>query len=167
MFEFKLPDLGEGVHEGQVVNVLVKEGETIGPSTSRMLEIETDKAAVEIPAPKGGVVAKIHVEPGQVVKVGQVLSRSTTRQRRAPRATAGARSRPAGEKSPSCRARRRQARQFSRRRRRPTRVLPPRRPVTASRRRHAGEGPVAAAPAVRKLARELNVDIDRGTRQRS
>ena len=72
MFEFKLPDLGEGVHEGQIINVLVKEGQTVS-EYEPLLEIETDKAAVEIPAPKAGVVAKIHVEPGQVVKVGQVL----------------------------------------------------------------------------------------------
>ena len=72
MFEFKLPDLGEGVHEGQVVNVLVKEGEAIA-EFQPMLEVETDKAAVEIPAPTGGKVSKIHVEAGQTVKVGEVL----------------------------------------------------------------------------------------------
>ncbi|MEW6251854.1 MAG: biotin/lipoyl-containing protein, partial [Planctomycetota bacterium] len=72
MFEFKLPDLGEGVHEGQIVNVLVKEGDQIA-EFQPMLEIETDKAAVEIPSPKSGVVAKVHVQPGQTVKVGQVL----------------------------------------------------------------------------------------------
>ncbi|HPM24651.1 MAG TPA: hypothetical protein PLP66_12150, partial [Phycisphaerae bacterium] len=70
MFEFKLPDLGEGVHEGQVVNVLVKEGDTLA-EYQPMLEVETDKAAVEIPAPKAGTVARVHVEAGQVVKVGE------------------------------------------------------------------------------------------------
>lgn len=53
MFEFKLPDLGEGVHEGQIVNVLVKEGEMI-QEFAPMLEVETDKAAVEIPSPRTG-----------------------------------------------------------------------------------------------------------------
>jgi len=72
MFDFKLPDLGEGVHEGQVVNVLVHEGDTIA-EYQPMLEVETDKAAVEIPSPKAGVVSKIHVQAGQTVKVGQVL----------------------------------------------------------------------------------------------
>ncbi len=72
MFEFKLPDLGEGVHEGQIINVLVQEGDTVR-EYQPMLEIETDKAAVEIPAPKAGVIAKVHVQPGQTVKVGEVL----------------------------------------------------------------------------------------------
>src|SRR5262245_36267959 len=72
MFEFILPDLGEGVHEGQIVNVMVKEGDTIA-AYQRMLEVETDKAAVEIPSPKAGRVAKVNVKPGQTVKVGQVM----------------------------------------------------------------------------------------------
>ena len=55
MFDFKLPDLGEGVHEGQIVNVLVKEGDSIA-EYQPMLEVETDKAAVEIPSPQAGVI---------------------------------------------------------------------------------------------------------------
>ncbi|MFQ6048252.1 MAG: biotin/lipoyl-containing protein, partial [Phycisphaerae bacterium] len=70
MFEFKLPDLGEGISEGQIVNVLVKEGDTVA-EYQPILEIETDKAAVEIPSPKAGVIAKLYVEPGQIVKVGE------------------------------------------------------------------------------------------------
>jgi pyruvate/2-oxoglutarate dehydrogenase complex dihydrolipoamide acyltransferase (E2) component len=65
-------DLGEGVHEGQVVNVLVSEGDDIA-EYQPMMEVETDKAAVEIPSPKSGVVKKIHVEAGQTVKVGEVM----------------------------------------------------------------------------------------------
>ncbi|MDX2197904.1 MAG: biotin/lipoyl-containing protein, partial [Phycisphaerae bacterium] len=72
MYEFKLPDLGEGIHEGQIVNVLVKEGERI-EEFKPMLEVETDKAAVEIPSPKTGIVSKINVKPGQTVKVGEIM----------------------------------------------------------------------------------------------
>ena len=72
MFDFKLPDLGEGIHEGQVVDVLVKEGEPIA-EYQNMLVVETDKAAVEIPSPKGGTVAKVNVKPGQTVKVGEIM----------------------------------------------------------------------------------------------
>ncbi len=72
MFEFILPDLGEGVHEGVIVNVLVKEGDMI-EAYKPMLEVETDKAAVEIPSPKAGRVAKVNVKAGQTVKVGQVM----------------------------------------------------------------------------------------------
>jgi len=72
MVEFKLPDLGEGIHEGQVVRVLVSEGQTVAENQS-IFEVETDKAAVEIPSPAAGVVAKVHVSAGQLVKVGQIM----------------------------------------------------------------------------------------------
>src|SRR5437899_8676594 len=67
-----LPDLGEGLTEAQIVRVLVREGDLIGEDTP-LLEVETDKAQVEIPSPLAGRVEKIHVEPGQTVKVGEVL----------------------------------------------------------------------------------------------
>ena len=70
--EFKLPDLGEGIHEGEIVQVLVSEGDHVEEDQS-ILEVETDKAAVEIPSPYEGTVSKIHVEPGQLVHVGDVL----------------------------------------------------------------------------------------------
>src|SRR2546430_1733309 len=69
---FALPDLGEGLTEAQIVRVLVHEGEVIGEDTP-LLEVETDKAQVEIPSPLAGRVERIHVEPGQTVKVGEVL----------------------------------------------------------------------------------------------
>src|SRR5437588_2931733 len=69
---FALPDLGEGLTEAQIVRVLVREGDLIGEDTP-LLEVETDKAQVEIPSPLAGRVEKIHVEPGQTVKVGEVL----------------------------------------------------------------------------------------------
>ncbi|MBI4581592.1 MAG: 2-oxo acid dehydrogenase subunit E2 [Planctomycetes bacterium] len=70
--EFKLPDLGEGVEYGDVVQVLVAEGDLIKPEQT-ILEIETDKAVVEVPCPFGGRIAKLHVKPGEKVKVGQTL----------------------------------------------------------------------------------------------
>jgi pyruvate dehydrogenase E2 component (dihydrolipoamide acetyltransferase) len=70
--EFALPDLGEGLTEAEIVEVLVHEGDVIAEDTP-LLEVETDKAKVEIPSPVGGRVQKIHVTPGQTVKVGAVL----------------------------------------------------------------------------------------------
>src|SRR6266850_309286 len=70
--DFRLPDLGEGLTEAEIVKVLVREGEVIAEDAP-LLEVETDKATVEIPSPMSGRVAKIHVQPGQTVKVGQVL----------------------------------------------------------------------------------------------
>ena len=69
---FVLPDLGEGLTEAEIVKVLVNEGDVIREDAP-LLEVETDKATVEIPSPFGGRVERIHVRPGQSVKVGDVL----------------------------------------------------------------------------------------------
>ena len=114
---FALPDLGEGLTEAQIVRVLVREGDLIGEDTP-LLEVETDKAQVEIPSPLAGRVEKIHVEPGQTVKVGEVLVTFAD----------GDLARP-GSAAPGAPA------------------------------RPAAGGPVPAAPATRRLARELGVDL--------
>lgn len=67
-----LPDLGEGLTEAEIVQVLVREGDVVAEDAP-LFEVETDKATVEIPSPMAGRVEKIHVEPHQTVKVGQVL----------------------------------------------------------------------------------------------
>src|SRR5436189_69388 len=69
---FVLPDLGEGLTEAEIVKVLVQEGDLVREDAP-LLEVETDKATVEIPSPVAGRVTKIHVQPGQTVKVGAVL----------------------------------------------------------------------------------------------
>jgi pyruvate dehydrogenase E2 component (dihydrolipoyllysine-residue acetyltransferase) len=69
---FALPDLGEGLTEAEIRQVLVREGDVVREDAP-LLEVETDKATVEIPSPFGGRVERIHVAPGQTVKVGQVL----------------------------------------------------------------------------------------------
>lgn len=70
--EFKLPDLGEGIHEGEVLAVRVAVGQAVKEGDI-ILEVETDKAAVEIPSPTTGTVLEILVKAGDTVKVGQVL----------------------------------------------------------------------------------------------
>ena len=70
--DFKLPDLGEGVHEGQILAVHVREGQSISED-DLLLEVETDKAAVEIPSPCTGIVATVHVKDKQLVHVGDVM----------------------------------------------------------------------------------------------
>ena len=69
---FVLPDLGEGLTEAEIVKVLVKEGDVIREDAP-LLEVETDKAQVEIPSPVGGRVLTVHVQPHQTVRVGEVL----------------------------------------------------------------------------------------------
>ena len=71
-YEFKLPDLGEGLTEGEVARWLVAEGQEIGEDEP-LVEIQTDKTTVEIPSPTSGKVARILVSEGDVVPVGTVL----------------------------------------------------------------------------------------------
>lgn len=153
MFQFKLPDLGEGIHEGQVVSVLVKEGDTIA-AYQPMLEIETDKASVEIPSPAAGVVKKLYAEPGQMVKVGELLVEIDDGA-----AETGGKPAAASEALKTAEA--------------PRAAVEPAPAVPAAEAARAIEsgavatlaapvrrdGPIPAAPAVRKLARELNVDL--------
>ena len=127
---FVLPDLGEGLVEAEIRAVLVHEGDTI-KEDAPLLEVETDKAQVEIPSPFAGRVEKIHVEPGQTVKVGQPLVTF---------GDAG------GAPSP---------------RPAPAAVVPSVPPAeTKTAPRGEGE-PAPAAPSTRRLARELGVDLQR------
>ncbi|HEY4602369.1 MAG TPA: dihydrolipoamide acetyltransferase family protein [Cerasibacillus sp.] len=71
-FEFKLPDIGEGIHEGEIVKWFVKEGEEI-KEDDVLCEVQNDKAVVEIPSPVEGTVLKIHVDEGSVAIVGDTL----------------------------------------------------------------------------------------------
>ncbi len=70
--DFKVPDLGENVDSGDIVNVMVKEGDEIQADQS-VMEIETGKAVVELPCPYPGRITKIHVQKGSKVKVGDAL----------------------------------------------------------------------------------------------
>jgi pyruvate dehydrogenase E2 component (dihydrolipoamide acetyltransferase) len=70
--QVKLPDLGEGIESAEVISVLVKEGDTIAVDDP-IVEIETDKAAVEVPSTDAGRVAKVHVKEGDSIRPGTVL----------------------------------------------------------------------------------------------
>src|ERR1700722_14899692 len=70
--EIKLPDIGEGVNEGEIVRWLVKEGDAV-THDQPLVEVMTDKATVEIPCSAPGKVVKILAKEGQIVKVGGAL----------------------------------------------------------------------------------------------
>jgi pyruvate dehydrogenase E2 component (dihydrolipoamide acetyltransferase) len=70
--DFKLPDLGENIASGDVVSVFVSAGDVVKPGQA-LLEVETDKAVIEVPCPPGGRVASVLVKKGDTVKVGQTL----------------------------------------------------------------------------------------------
>jgi pyruvate dehydrogenase E2 component (dihydrolipoamide acetyltransferase) len=70
--EFKLPELGENIQAGDVISILVAVGDTVAEDQP-VLELETDKATVEVPSSVSGVVKEIHVKAGETAKVGQLI----------------------------------------------------------------------------------------------
>jgi len=71
-FNFKLPDIGEGIHEGEIVKWFVNEGDEV-KEDDVLCEVQNDKAVVEIPSPVDGTVEKLHVGEGEVAIVGDTL----------------------------------------------------------------------------------------------
>ena len=72
VYEFKLPDIGEGVAEGEVLKWMIKEGEKV-KEDQPLVEVMTDKVNVQIPSPRTGTVTSILVKEGDVAKVGQTI----------------------------------------------------------------------------------------------
>ncbi len=143
---FVLPDLGEGLTEAEIVRVLVAEGEMVAEDAP-LLEVETDKAQVEIPSPMAGRVERVHVHPGQTVKVGEVLVTFADLQQGAGRGAADTLD-PTRTLAPEPRTALADGRAVQQ--------LPGAGDAVASQR---GGGPVPATPATRRLARELGVDL--------
>ena len=130
--DFKLPDLGEGLTEAEIVRVLVAQGDEIKEDQAVLL-VETEKAQVELPSPFGGRVAAVHVQAGQRVKVGAVLLSFADGGGAARIATPPA-APPARAAAPAASA--------------PAPAAPP-----------ATGLPPAATPSTRRLARDLGVDL--------
>lgn len=133
MPDFKLPDLGEGVTEAEVDRWLVSEGDVVGEDDP-LVELITDKATAEIPSPYEGVVSRIHVAAGEVVPVGTVLITIGE-----PAADGAHEAPPPPPPPPAAEAP----------------AAAPAAPPAAP----ASNGSVKAMPPVRKLARDLGVDI--------
>ncbi len=70
--EIKLPELGDGIESGDILEVFVSVGDTVSEGDD-IVEVETDKASVPVPSTVSGTVASIHVEPGQTIAIGDVL----------------------------------------------------------------------------------------------
>jgi len=133
--QFRFPDVGEGITEGEVVRWLVREGDEV-KADQTLAEIETDKAVVEMPSPYAGTVLKLHFKEKDLVKVGEVL------------VTIGAK----GEAVPAAgpvEAAAPPARSFAAAAGAGGAPAPPPSPP----------GEVLATPAVRKLARDLGLDL--------
>lgn len=159
--EFKLPELGENVETGDVVNVLVAVGDQI-EANQPVCELETDKAVVEIPCPQAGKITKVHFKKGDTVQVGQTLL-TLEAEPEGPAAEPAAA--PAEAAPPAAEADAKTA---------AAPAPPPTPPATAPAPAAVAEtetgSPIPAGPAARRLARELGVDLRRvqgtGTRGR-
>lgn len=147
-YEFKLPDIGEGIHEGEIVQWLVKPGDFVKEDQA-IVEVMTDKVTAEIPAPVSGTIQELRGKPGEVVRVGSVIAIFGEGSTAKPPTTQNV------EATSSAAV--------------PTEV-----PQTTPQRQTNGNGKsvgvavqerepitgkVLAAPATRKLARELGVDL--------
>lgn len=139
--DLKLPDLGEGVLEGEIVKWMVKPGDQVHEDQV-VVEIMTDKATMEIPTNAAGTVQEILAKDGEIVKVGQLIMKMAGGS-----SSAVAKAAPSAPKKPEPA---------------PAKVSAAPAPSVAS---FASNADVAAAPAVRKLAREMNINLGqvRGT----
>jgi pyruvate dehydrogenase E2 component (dihydrolipoamide acetyltransferase) len=72
LIEFKLPELGENIEQGDLVRLMVAPGASVSTGQS-VMELETDKAVVEVPSSVSGTVQEIRVKEGDKIKVGQVI----------------------------------------------------------------------------------------------
>ena len=151
MIEFRLPELGEGIESGQVIEVFVAPGDRV-TLEQPLLEVETDKAAVEIPSPADGTVVDVCVSAGDTVEISQILvkingdAEGRETQEDAPAA--------AEEKKPAAAEKSLPEKEPEEEKRMPTPKSAPADDVAPS----APLG-VAAAPSVRRLARELGIEL--------
>ncbi|MGZ0049457.1 dihydrolipoamide acetyltransferase family protein [Brevibacillus gelatini] len=132
MVEFKLPDVGEGMHEGEILKVLVRPGERV-VQDQPVIEVQTDKVNAELSAPATGVVQEIRIAEGDTVEVGTVLLVIDTGEA----SGEGAEAKPAFTPAP----------------------VPEKQSTTAVPTRH-GARRALATPYVRQLAREMKIDIE-------
>ena len=145
MYTFELPEIGEGVVEGEIVQWLVQPGDVIAVDQP-VCEIMTDKATVEISSPVGGRIDTLHGEPGDVVKVHTPLAEIDS--------GSGAAAAPAPAAAPAAAPKAN-----------PAPVAPAAAPVAAPATSAAGstdggsKGKSVATPAVRRRAREMDIDL--------
>ena len=152
LIEFRLPELGEGIESGQVIEVFVSPGDRV-TLEQPLLEVETDKAAVEIPSPANGTIVDVCVSAGDTVEISQVLVRMNgdDEGREPPKDAPAAEEeeKPAAAQAslPEKEAEE-EKKQATPPESAPTDDIPP-----------SGSLAVAAAPSVRRLARELGVEL--------
>lgn len=149
-YELKLPELGEGVTEGELIKWLVKPGDTVKPDQS-VAEIMTDKATVEVPTTKGGTVKELKFKAGEVVKVESIMLTLTTAGGTQTASAPAAHAAPVQttQKAPQPQAQPTMAAASSNGTSASTSFYPP-----------VMDSKVLATPSTRRLAREMQIDIN-------
>ena len=171
MAEVKLPELGENVEKGDVIRVLVNVGDVIKVDQP-VVELETDKATIEVPSSVGGKVTAINVKPGDKVKVGQVVltleegAAETAKEGRKAAAEPAPEQKPAPAEKPAAVERQPPAEKPAAKPADVVDISTGRAPAVAARTESSSApapvtagAPVGAAPSVRRYARELGVNI--------
>lgn len=161
VIEFRVPPLGEGVSSADVADILVSEGDTI-TAEQPIMELETEKAVVELPCPHAGKIKKIHVTSGSTVNVGDVVLTIETTSKvsqsapskpaPAPKDAPKSAPAPTAEKPAAAPSAPSQPRETEPKPSEPASIA--RRPAPAY-----GDNPVPAAPSTRRLARQLGVNL--------
>lgn len=155
--EIRIPEIAENVSEGTITSILVKKGEMI-EADQDVVEVETDKAAVEVPAPFGGTVEEILVSEGDEVSVGQVIMKVETDEEADEKTEAGTQE--AETREAPGREEAGEDRDEADREKPADGEKPAAREKPETRSESAPSAPdVPASPATRRLARELGVDI--------
>ena len=161
--EYRLQDPGEGISEAEIVNLYIEPGQEI-KEDDNLLDVETDKAVVEVPSPFSGTIDEVRVKQGEVASVGDVLFTYTTAESTSDKEEGEAKTKPekSEEKEPASSKKKVEKEKETRteqqetpqkekgKRQREEKKSPSRR----------GGTPVPAAPSTRRLARELEVDIN-------
>ncbi|RMF15235.1 MAG: hypothetical protein D6757_04850, partial [Alphaproteobacteria bacterium] len=146
--EFRLQDPGEGIHEVEVLEILVNPGDEVHDGATAFV-VESDKAAIELPAPYDGRVVEIPVHVGDTVRVGELLMVVETEGGEAETAPA-APAAPAASAGPASTAPATTAQEVAS-------APAPAVPAQATAKRP--EGPIKAAPTARRLAKKLGIDL--------
>lgn len=166
--EFKVPDLGEGLTEAEIVNWLVKPGDTV-ELNQPLVEVETEKAIVEVPSPYAGTIKELRGEVGEKVAVGStfVVFETEGGGNEEPASTGSRKEVLVGYGPEEGGSKRRKDRKIGRRKKDEEEEVPAAAAKTETepkREKHEGNGSgkvrALATPPVRKLARELGIDID-------
>src|SRR5262245_6957138 len=144
--DFAIPDLGEGIAGGTVVSVEVKTGDTVSAEQT-LLELETEKATIPIPAPVAGTIEEVRVKPGQKIEVGSVVVVIATQAGAASPKSVPSKTEAAAPAPPQAAA--------------PAVAPKAAAPAAPAKTQAAPTNglPVPAAPATRRMARELGVDL--------